>query len=185
MTKTFENAKAIGYADLLEKIKAANLTEYGLCPAPLADNIYAACAKEGDAYVHAGLNNADVDGALLGLLKADPDAVFSGIAVAGLLTGAAAKFMYLPAAETELAAELIHGPQGVDDQCDAAGVHECHGAEVQLAIAGQVDADLLGDGLHRLAGAVVVDLPGEQDGQALILEQTGESQVGFLLCRYR
>ena len=106
MTKTFENAKAIGYADLLEKIKAANLTEYGLCPAPLADNIYAACAKEGDAYVHAGLNNADVDGALLGLLKADPDAVFSGIAVAGLLTGAAAKFMYLPAAETELAAEL-------------------------------------------------------------------------------
>ena len=76
MTKTFENAKAIGYADLLEKIKAANLTEYGLCPAPLADNIYAACAKEGDAYVHAGLNNADVDGALLGLLKADPDAVF-------------------------------------------------------------------------------------------------------------
>ena len=106
MTKTFENAKAIGYADLLEKIKAANLTEYGLCPAPLADNIYAACAKEGDAYVHAGLNNADVDGALLGLLKADPDAVFSGIAVAGLLTGAAAKFMYLPAGETELAAEL-------------------------------------------------------------------------------
>ena len=35
MTKTFENAKAIGYADLLEKIKAANLTEYGLCPATM------------------------------------------------------------------------------------------------------------------------------------------------------
>ncbi len=106
MTKTFENAKAIGYADLLEKIKEANLTEYGLCPAPLADKIYAACAKEGDVYVHAGLNNADIDGALLSLLKTDPDAVLSGIAIAGFLTGAAACFLYLPVEETALAAGL-------------------------------------------------------------------------------
>ena len=102
MTKTFENAKAIGYADLLEKIKAVKLTEYGLCPEALADKIYAACAKEGDVYVHAGLNNADVDGALLDLLKEDPDAVFSGIAVAGMLVGAAAKFLYLPEGAKEL-----------------------------------------------------------------------------------
>ena len=40
MTKTFENAKAIGYADLLEKIKAAKLTEYGLCPEALAASTY-------------------------------------------------------------------------------------------------------------------------------------------------
>lgn len=106
MTGTYEAAKAMGFAALLEKIKEAGLMEYGLCPESLADKIYRTCAKEGDTYVHAGLNNADVDHALLALLKEDPDAVFSGIVIGGMLTGAAAKFLYLPEDEADLAAEL-------------------------------------------------------------------------------
>ena len=103
---TFENAKAIGYAPLVEKIQAASLTEYGLCPEPLMDKVYRAAAKEGDVYVYAGLNNADVDCALLDLLREKPDKVLSGIEIAGFLTGAAAKFLYLPEEEKELTDSL-------------------------------------------------------------------------------
>jgi fumarate reductase flavoprotein subunit/NADH-quinone oxidoreductase subunit F len=160
MTKTFENAKAIGYADLLEKIKAAGLEEYGLCAEPLADKIYAACAKEGDVYVHAGLNNADVDGALYALLKNDPDAVLSGIAVAGMLTGAAAKFLYLPEGREELAAEIK--PKAEEYKVvvvnDIINVRESEG-DLLLHLATAKDLADLVDGTF-VAGHYVV-LPGE------------------------
>ncbi len=106
MRQTVESAKAMGFAALLDRIKEAGLTEYGLCPEPLADRIYAACAKEGDAYVHAGLNNADVDRVLLGLLREDPERVLAGIFAAGTLVGAAAKFLYIPEEEKELTEAL-------------------------------------------------------------------------------
>ena len=103
---TFDNAKALGYAPLVEKIQAASLTEYGLCPEPLMDKIFRATAKEGDVYVYAGLNNADVDCVLLDLLREKPEKVLSGIEIAGFLTGAAAKFLYLPEEEKELTDQL-------------------------------------------------------------------------------
>ena len=103
---TFENAKAMGYAALVEKIQAASLREYGLCPEPLMDKIFRATAKEGDVYVYAGLNNADVDCALLDLLREKPEKVLSGIEIAGFLAGAAAKFLYLPEEEKELTDQL-------------------------------------------------------------------------------
>lgn len=40
MKATVENAKQLGFAALLEKIKAAGLAEYGLVPAPLDEKIY-------------------------------------------------------------------------------------------------------------------------------------------------
>ena len=110
---TLENAKALGYTGLTEKISAAGLMEYGLCPELFMDKVYRANAKEGDVYVYAGLNNADVDGALLELLRACPEKVFAGIQIAGMLTGAAAKFLYLP----EYAAELTDAVRPMADSC--------------------------------------------------------------------
>ena len=160
MTKTVENAKAIGYADLLEKIKAAGLMEYGLQREALADRIYAACAKEGDVYVHAGLNNADVDRALLALLRDDPDAVLSGIAIAGFLTGAAAKFLYLPEDEEELTAQVK--PKAEEYKVvvvnDIINVRESEG-DLLLHLATAKDLADLADGKYE-AGHYVV-LPGE------------------------
>ena len=106
MRQTIETARKLGFAALLDRIKEAGLAEYGLVPEPLEEKIYRACAKEGDPYVHAGLNNADVDRVLLGLLKEDPEKVLSGIAAAGELVKAAACFLYLPEDEQELAAAL-------------------------------------------------------------------------------
>lgn len=103
---TFENAKAMGYAALVEKIQAASLTEYGLCPEPLMDKVFRANENTKDVHVHAGLNNADIDGALLALLKECPEKVLSGIDIAAMLVGSSVKFLYLPEQETELAGEL-------------------------------------------------------------------------------
>lgn len=103
---TFDKAKTLGYAQLVEKIQAASLAEYGLCPESLIDKIFRATAKEGDVYVYAGLNNADVDGAFLDLLREKPEKVLSGIEIAGFLAGAAAKFLYLPVEEKELTDQL-------------------------------------------------------------------------------
>ncbi len=103
---TFDKAKTMGYAQLVEKIQAASLVEYGLCPEPLMDKIFRATAKEGDVYVYAGLNNADVDCALLDLLREKPEKVLAGIEIAGFLAGAAAKFLYLPEEEKELTEQL-------------------------------------------------------------------------------
>ena len=160
MTKTFENAGAIGYAELLEKIKGANIMEYGLKREPLSDKIYAACAKEGDVYVHAGLNNADVDGALLALLKDDADAVLSGIAVAGMLVGAAAKFLYLPEREKELTEEIR--PKAEEYKIvvvnDIINVRESEG-DLLLHLATAKDLADLVDG--TFAAGHYVALPGE------------------------
>lgn len=103
MKATVENAKKLGFMDLLEKIKGVGLKDFGLVPEALEDKIYRACAKEGDSYVHAGLNNADIDHALLALLKDDPETVLSGIVTAGILIGSAANFLYIPEDEKELA----------------------------------------------------------------------------------
>ena len=157
MTNTYENAKAIGYADLLEKIKAAGLEDYGLCREALADKIYAACAKEGDAYVHAGLNNADIDGALLALLKDSPDQVLSGIAVAGMLVGAAAKFLYLPEWEKELTEEIR--PKAEEYKIvvvnDIINVRESEG-DLLLHLAAAKDLADLVDGTYEAGHYVVL-----------------------------
>ncbi|RGY93959.1 NADH-ubiquinone oxidoreductase-F iron-sulfur binding region domain-containing protein [Blautia wexlerae] len=117
---TFETAKAMGNSALAEKIKAASLMEYGLYREPLTDRL-ARCGQEGTTPdVYAGLNNADLDGVLLKLLKEKTEQVLSGIEIAGMLTGAEKKFLYLPEAETETADQIkeqaeAHGITVVND----------------------------------------------------------------------
>ena len=155
MKATIENAKKLGFAALLEKIKEAKLAEYGLVPEPLDEKIYRTCAKEGDTYVHAGLNNADIDRALLALLKDDPETVFAGIVVAGDLVGAAAKFLYLPEDETELTDALK--PKAEEYKIvivnDIINVRESEG-DLLLHIATAKDLADLVDGCYE-AGAYV------------------------------
>ena len=103
---TFESAKEMGYMAVLEKIQAASLKEYGLTAEPFADKIFRANAGDNEVMVYAGLNNADIDCALLALLKDDPEKVFDGIEIAAMLVNASAKFLYLPVWETALAEEL-------------------------------------------------------------------------------
>ena len=110
----FETAKAMGYAAATDKINAVSLMEYGLYPEPLMEKVYRANAKKGDVRVYAGLNNADLDGALLALLKENLEKVIAGIQIAGMLTGAKVKYLYLPEEEKELADQIRSAVQSQD-----------------------------------------------------------------------
>lgn len=106
MMTIFETAKAMGAAALTEKIKEASLMEYGVYAEPLDKKIACCGQADGQISVYAGLNNADLEGALLGLLKEKPERVLAGIAIAGMLVDAKELFLYLPEKEAELAEQI-------------------------------------------------------------------------------
>ena len=56
--------------------------------------------------VVAGLNNADIAGAQLEVLKADPKKVMEGMAIAALAVNAEEMYLYIPAKEAEYAKKL-------------------------------------------------------------------------------
>ncbi len=135
-----DTARELGREAVLEKIKEAGLYEYGLKREPLARRIENAMGGA----VHAGLNNADTDRALLELLKETPDRVLAGICAAAFLTGTEEKYLYLPETEPELAVSLSEtaGKYGVKIVNDIIDVR-------------QAEEDLL---LHLVTAAELTDL---------------------------
>lgn len=128
-----ENAKKLSKEEVLEKIAAQKLLEYGLCAGTLSDRLTKALEEsreeEKELGVAAALNNADTDGVLLEVLKADPGKVMEGISIAAYALGTEKKQLYIPtyaqaAAETvkEKAAEY-----GVEVIVDLLNVRACKG----------------------------------------------------------
>ena len=155
---TFEAAKAMGYAALVEKIREAGLKEYGLYPEPLMEKVFRANAKKTDIYVYAGLNNADTDRALLVLLKDCAESVLSGIEIAAMLTGAKASFLYLPEDETDLAEELKQAASAhhvilVNDIINVREAEE----DLIIHIAAAADLAALVDGTYEEGAWIVTD----------------------------
>lgn len=102
-----EIVKQMSPQEVLDKIEALNLQEYGLCKEKLSGRIK--CAAEACSLgqkpprVVAALHNADVDAALLELLKTEPEKLMEGIAVAAYAAGAEEKILCVP----EYAAEVV------------------------------------------------------------------------------
>lgn len=88
---------------ILEQIKAVNLTDYGVYPENVAEKL--ALAKGAAALVVA-LNNADVDGVALNLLRTDAEKVYAGMALVAEVLGTERKVLYVPDYASELAATL-------------------------------------------------------------------------------
>ncbi len=105
--------------EIIAKVKAANLKEFGVYHEDLADkwaNIIANAGDwEGEMIVAAGLNNNDTDRALLAVIKEDAQKVIDGLCYAAQVLGAKEKVLYVPETETELAAALA-------DACAASDV---------------------------------------------------------------
>ncbi len=105
-----ENAKKMSPEDVWEKIKALDLQEYGLYRMKLFDRLCAArkeSREEGtEPGIVAALNNADTDYVLLEVLKADPEKIMNGIAVAAYALGTEKKKLYLPESADGLAESL-------------------------------------------------------------------------------
>lgn len=102
-----ENAKALSKEEVLKKIAAYDLEEYGLCRQNLSDGlakVVAESKEEGlDLGVVCALNNADTYGILLEVLKHNPVTIMEGITIAAYALGTERKLLYIP----EFAAELV------------------------------------------------------------------------------
>lgn len=102
-----EYAKTMGREKLLEQMASLGMMEYGLCEEKLAVRLQAAVKEseeEGkELRIVCALNNADIDGVLLEILKSEPEKVMEGIAVAAYALGVEKKYLYVP----EYAAELV------------------------------------------------------------------------------
>lgn len=155
MMGALANAKQAGREAVLAKIKEAGLWEFGLKKEALSDKFER--AAEGAA-VEAGLNNADTDKVLLGLLKDTPEKVLEGIAVAGFLTGTESLSLYLPESETELT-------EALKDKAEAYGIQlfneiinvRAAGDAVLLHIVTAADLADLMDGCYQKGVYVSVD----------------------------
>lgn len=105
-----ENAKKMSQEEVLKKIKALGIQEYGIYRMKLSDRLCAArkeSREEGaGSGVVAALNNADTDYVLLEVLKADPEKIMNGIAVAAYALGTEKKKLYIPECAADLAESL-------------------------------------------------------------------------------
>lgn len=95
-----ENAKKMSREEVLDKIAALNLIEYGLCEGRLIDILKAAVAEAKEENkelgVLAALNNADTEGILLEVLKKDTAKVIEGIEILAYSLGTEKMTLQIP-----------------------------------------------------------------------------------------
>lgn len=95
-----ENAKKMSKEEVLKKIAALDLMDYGLSHETvsrrLADAVAGAENEEKELGVVAALDNADTDGVLLELLKADAAKVMEGMAIAAYALGTEKMTLHIP-----------------------------------------------------------------------------------------
>lgn len=105
-----ENAKAMGKEGVISRIAGAGLLESGVDCTPVADKWNLVNEERefqtSPIRVVAGLNNSDRNGALLALLKENPERVFEGMAIAALAVDAEEMYLYIPEKEAAYAEEL-------------------------------------------------------------------------------
>lgn len=110
---------SLSVEEIIGKVKDAGLREYGVyneCVAAKWENILAEYTNdEGPMAVAAGLNNNDMDMALLAILKDDADKVIAGMQMAAQVLGAQEMVLYIPEGQDEVKA-------AVADKCQAAGI---------------------------------------------------------------
>ncbi|MCD8300648.1 MAG: 4Fe-4S binding protein [Clostridiales bacterium] len=110
MAKAYENAKNIGAADIIEKISETGLPEFGVDRTAVADKWNTVNAERefqaNPIRVVAGLNNSDANGALLAILKNDPEKIFTGMRIAALSVNAEEMYLFIPEKEAAYAEEI-------------------------------------------------------------------------------
>lgn len=149
-----ENAKKLSKEEVLEKIAAQKLSEYGLCAGALSDRLAAdqeeSREEEQEPGVAAALNNADTDGVLLEVLGADPGKVMEGISIAAYALGAGKKLLYLPAYAASLAETVQDkaAEYGVEVIVDLLDVRACKGCALLHIVTAANLADVF-DGCYE------------------------------------
>lgn len=188
-----ENAKTMGASEVIAKIAAEGLLEFGVDRTPVADKWN--LVNEERAFqtnpirVVAGLNNADLNYALLGILKENPDKIFEGMEIAAIAVDAQEMYLYIPESEMDFAKELEKkaADYGVQIKTGIVNCRESRGSAFHHIETMAALADIFGgsyepgtymavcqDGktgeLKKVAyGTKIADLVGETDAKAIAI----------------
>ena len=105
-----ERATQISREEVMSKIVASGLREYGIYDGLLSERLAAAVTEskeeEKELGVVCALNNADTDGVLLEVLKEDPQKVLEGISIAAYALGCEKKILQIPEYAADMAEAL-------------------------------------------------------------------------------
>lgn len=170
---------------ILEKIKAAHLKEYGVYPEDMAEKLTA--CRNADALV-AALNNADVEGAALALLRTNPEKIFTGMALAAELLGTEKKVLHIP----DYAAGLM---EALAEKAEANGVelargivnvraceHSCISHIVTMAELADIANDSYEEGVYlSVNGGDFRKVPADTGLKALVGENVKGVKTGYTL----
>ena len=128
-----EIAKKMNAEEIIEKIAASGLIEFGVERMPVAEKWKLVNAERdlqtNPIRVVCGLNNSDINGALLAILKENPEKVMEGMAIAALAVNAEEMFLVVPASEEAYAAELSEkaSAYGITVKCGLINRRESRG----------------------------------------------------------
>ena len=123
-----ENAKNMSVEEVMGKTAASGLLEFGVDRTPVAEKWKLVNEERrfqtNPIRVVAGLNNSDTNGALLSILKEDPDKVMEGMSIAAIAVDAEEMYLNIPEDEAELAKELEEKASGYGIQVKT-GIINC------------------------------------------------------------
>lgn len=157
-----DNAKRMSSEEVMNKIAALNIQEYGLCHGPLFEHLQANAYTSG---VVCALNNADTDGVLLEVLTENPQKVMEGISIVSYALGSEKKVLHIP----EYAADIA------DAIAEAAAAYQ-----VELVI-GMVDVRASDTSalIHLVTAANLADCFAGKEEPLLYISVNGAPVKGF------
>lgn len=151
----YEKAMELGISASIEKVQSAGLMEYGIYRKPFAGELLAsgkdARKTPGEPTVWAGLNNADLEGVLLALLRENPEKILDGLKAAAYITYASRIILCLPAREKELIAQItpLAEKENIEVRADIVDVRKAAGDLVMHIVTAADLADLFTDRLEK------------------------------------
>lgn len=101
-----EHVKELGREKAIAEIEASGICNYGVYPWNIADRWRTVLSAGNLAGVKAALNNADVEGILLEVLRQAPEAVLEGLQITMAILGAAEGILQLPQMAAALSEQL-------------------------------------------------------------------------------
>ncbi len=123
-----ENVKTMSASEVIAGISSEGLLEFGADRTPVAQKWNLVNEERqfqtNPIRVVAGLNNSDLDGALLAILKENPDRVFEGMCIAKIAVDAEEMYLYIPETESDYAKELEEKAESYGVQIKT-GIADC------------------------------------------------------------
>lgn len=123
-----ENAKNMSFEEVIQKTAASGLLEFGVDRTPVVEK-WETVNEEREFQTNpirvvAGLNNADTNGALLAILKENPDKVMEGMSIAAIAVSAEEMYLNIPESEEDFVKELEERAAGYGIQVKT-GIVNC------------------------------------------------------------